>query len=140
VHSRPWTHTLVLTGELNARTAPALEEEIEGLCQEGVAALRLDLRRLERIDGVGIAVIAFRSQECTRRGHLFDVLSDTPVVRRALTEAGVAVIPEEPPAHGEPKLTLCPGGGEPDGAAQARRLPAGLGRLARWLPGDRSSP
>ncbi len=131
VHSRRWTHTLVLTGELSARSAPALEEEIEGLCQEGVAGLRLDLRQLKRIDHVGIAVIAFRSQECIRRGYSFEVMCELPVVRHALHDAGVAIVPPEPERRGGLRLTVHEGGQD---AATVRLQRADRGRLSRWRP------
>jgi anti-anti-sigma factor len=83
------THTLVVTGELHHRSAHALEAEIERLCEEGVTAITLDLRELSYIDSIGIAVIAFRSGLCKRRGHDFAVISGSPVIRRALEQAGV---------------------------------------------------
>ena len=43
-----WRHKLILTGKLDHRSAPELEEEIECLCQEGVTILTLDLRQLSR--------------------------------------------------------------------------------------------
>jgi len=84
------THTLVVTGELHHRSAHALEAEIERLCEEGVTAITLDLRELTYIDSIGIAVIAFRSGLCKRRGYDFAVISGSPVIRRALAQAGVS--------------------------------------------------
>jgi anti-anti-sigma factor len=83
------THTLVLKGELHHGSAPALEAEIERLCEEGVTAITLDLRELDYIDQIGIAVIAFRSGLCKRRGHDFAVISGSRVIQRALEQAGV---------------------------------------------------
>ena len=45
---RVWTHTLVLTGELNHRSAHVLETEIERACDEGVTGITLDLRQQRR--------------------------------------------------------------------------------------------
>src|SRR5690349_4619284 len=45
-------HTLVLTGELDRRSAHALEAEIERLCEDGVAGITLDLRELTYIDSI----------------------------------------------------------------------------------------
>jgi len=86
--ARIWRHTLILTGKLDYRSAPELEEEIECLCQEGVTNLTLDLRRLDEIDSTGVAVIAFRSALCKRRGHDFAVIPGSRVIHRALAEAG----------------------------------------------------
>jgi anti-anti-sigma factor len=133
-----WAHTLVLTGELNSRSAPALEEEIEGLCQEGVAALRIDLRRLERIDAAGVAVIAFRSQECVRIGCDFIVIAESPALRLALSDAGVALERIEAARPGTAKLVLFEDrSGRPEEWVTETEVPQRRpGRLARWLPGS----
>ncbi len=90
VHERAWRHTLILTGTLDGRSAPELEEEIECLCQEGVTHLTLDLRQLEALDTRGAHVIAFRSTLCRRRGHGFTVIPGSDTVQRALVDAGAA--------------------------------------------------
>jgi anti-anti-sigma factor len=84
-----WTHTLVLTGELTHRSAHRLEVEIERLCAEGVTGITLDLRELKHIDSIGVAVIAFRSRLCKRRGHDFALIPGSPLMRRAFEQAGV---------------------------------------------------
>jgi anti-anti-sigma factor len=85
-----WTHTLVLTGELNHRSAHALEAEIERLCQEGVTGITLDLRELTYIDSIGVAVIAFRCGLCERRGYDFALIPGSRFIHRAFEQAGVA--------------------------------------------------
>jgi anti-anti-sigma factor len=84
-----WTHTLILTGELNHRTAHALEAEIERLCKEGVTGITLDLRDLTHIDSIGVAVIAFRCGLCKRRGYDFAVIPGSRSIHRAFEQAGV---------------------------------------------------
>ena len=86
--ARIWRHTLILTGKLDYRSAPELEDEIECLCQEGVTNLTLDLRRLDEVDSTGVAVITFRSALCKRQGHDFAVIPGSRVIHRALAEAG----------------------------------------------------
>jgi anti-anti-sigma factor len=83
------THTLVLTGELDYRSAHALESEIERLCDEGVTGITLDLRELTFIDSIGVAVIAFRCRLCKRRGFDFAVIPGGAMIRRAFEQAGV---------------------------------------------------
>ncbi len=83
-----WRHKLILTGRLDRRTAVELEDEIECLCEEGVTTLTLDLRQLGAIDSVGARAIAFRGAVCKRRGRDFAVIPGSPVVHRALAEAG----------------------------------------------------
>lgn len=98
-HARPrltpasapvWRHKLILTGKLDYRSAPELEEEIECLCQEGVTILMLDLRQLDAIDSIGVTAIAFRGTACKRRGHDFAVIPGSRAIRSALAEAGAA--------------------------------------------------
>ena len=84
-----WRHTIVLTGALTHRTAHELEVEIEQRCADGVTAITLDLRELTYIDSSGVAVIAFRSRLCKRRGYEFAVVAGSPMMRRAFTQAGV---------------------------------------------------
>lgn len=81
-------HTLVLTGELDRVSAPALETEIERLCEAGVLTLTLDLRGLERVDASGVAVIAHRCGWCERHGCAVTLLTDAPSLQRALAQAG----------------------------------------------------
>ncbi len=96
-HARPqltlasapvWRHKLILTGELDHRSAPELDEEIECLCEEGVTTLTLDLRQLDAIDSAGVTVIARRGAICKMRGHDFAVISGSRVICGALVEAG----------------------------------------------------
>jgi anti-anti-sigma factor len=85
-----WTHTLVLTGELDRRSAHTLEAEIEQLCEDGVTGITLDLRRLEYIDWIGVAVIAFRCDHCKRRGYEFALIPGSTSIQRAFEQAGVS--------------------------------------------------
>jgi len=87
-----WTHTLVLDGALTHRSAHALEVEIERLCAAGVTGITLDLRGLTQIDSIGVAVIAFRSGLCKRRGYEFELIGGSRAVRRAFEQAGVAYL------------------------------------------------
>ncbi len=87
-----WNHTLILTGELNHRSAHALEVEIERLCEEGVTDITLDLRDLVAIDSVGVAVIAFRCSLCEKRGYGFRLIRGSRGVQRAFEQAGVIEI------------------------------------------------
>jgi anti-anti-sigma factor len=82
-------HTLILTGELDRRSAPALEAEMERLYGDGITALTLDLRELMYIDSIGIAVIAFRWGLCKRRGQDLALIPGSRLMRHALERAGV---------------------------------------------------
>jgi len=90
-----WRHTIVLTGALTYRTAHELEVEIEQRCADGVTAITLDLRELTYIDSSGVAVVAFRSRLCKRRGYEFAVVAGSPMMRRAFAQAGVGSLLDE---------------------------------------------
>jgi anti-anti-sigma factor len=85
-----WTHTLVLTGELDRRSVRTLEGEIERLFEEGVTGITLDLRGLTCIDPVGVRLITFRYGLCGRRGYDFGLIRGSASVQRAFEKAGVA--------------------------------------------------
>jgi anti-anti-sigma factor len=83
-----WRHKLIVTGRLDCGTAVELEDEIACLCEEGVTILTLDLRQLDAIDSVGAKTIALNGVACKGQGRAFAVVSGSPVVHRALAEAG----------------------------------------------------
>lgn len=87
---RTRVHTLVLTGELTHRSAHTLEAEMERLYEEGVTGITLDLRQLEYIDSIGVAVIAFRAGLSGRRGYDFELIPGPRPIHEAFAEAGQA--------------------------------------------------
>jgi anti-anti-sigma factor len=82
-------HTLVLIGELDRASAHTLEAEIEQLCESGTGGITLDLSKLSYIDATGVAVIAFRSRLCQRRGYEFALIPGSWFIQRAFELAGV---------------------------------------------------
>jgi anti-anti-sigma factor len=80
-------HTVLLLGELDRASAPALETEIERLCDAGIETLTLDLNGLTRIDAIGVAVIVYRRRWCARRGCELTLLVDAPLVRDAFARS-----------------------------------------------------
>jgi anti-anti-sigma factor len=82
-------HTLVLIGELDRASAHTLEAEIERLCESGAGGITLDLSKLSYIDSTGVAVIAFRSRLCQRRGYEFALVPGSWFVQRAFELAGL---------------------------------------------------
>jgi anti-anti-sigma factor len=85
-----WTHTLVLRGELDHRSAHALEAEIERLCEQGVTGITLDLRELDYLDAIGVAVIVFRCGHCRKHGFDFTLIPGSAAVQDAFEQAGVS--------------------------------------------------
>ena len=108
-------HTLVLTGALTHHSAQELEVEIDRRCEEGVSGITLDLRELAHIDVIGVAVVAFRSRLCERRGYRFSLIPGSEAIQRAFEEAGVidrlpfaaveAAAPAAPVAEARPSLS-----------------------------------
>jgi anti-anti-sigma factor len=105
-----WQHTLVLTGELDGRSAHALEAEIERLCEQGVTGITLDLRELTHIDSIGVAVIVFRCGHCRRRGFDFALIPGAPAVQAAFEQAGaIDALPfAQGDRAGSPPIRLAP--------------------------------
>ncbi len=117
-----WRHTVVLRGELHPRSATDLEAEIERLCEEGVTSITLDLRRVTYLDPIVVAVIAFRSGLCERRGYDFALIRGSRAIQRAFEQAGVAeslpFCEDEVPAA---KSQISPREFEAEGPVAARR-------------------
>jgi anti-anti-sigma factor len=109
------THTLILTGGLDRRSAHALEAEIERLCDDGVTGITLDLRQLTYIDAVGVAVIAFRCRLCQKRGYDFALIPGSQLMRDAFERAGVTELLPLEGAHNAVPL-------RPPAVARGRRL------------------
>jgi anti-sigma B factor antagonist len=83
-------HTLVLIGELDHASTHTLEAEIERLCEQGISAITLDLSKLSGIDSAGVAVIAFRSRWCRKRGCELSLIPGGRSIQRAFELAGLA--------------------------------------------------
>ncbi len=99
------THTLILTGELDYRSAHPLEAAIERLCEERVTGITLDLRELTYIDSIGVAVIAFRWGLCKRRGYDFALIPGSRFIHRAFEQAGVTdLLPFQQDDIGAPRM------------------------------------
>ena len=86
--ARPWSHTLVLKGDLDHHSASELEDELVCLLEEGVTALTLDLRQLHELDPRGAHVIALQSALFKGRGRRLHVLAGSPAVHCTLAATG----------------------------------------------------
>jgi hypothetical protein len=79
VERRPWSHTLILHGSLDAHSAPELEDEIDCLREEGVTSLTLDLRHLDAIDDDAMRVIAGHQASFSTCGRRLALLAQAPL-------------------------------------------------------------
>ena len=99
---RPWSHTLILKGDLDHHSAAELEDELVCLLEEGVTALTLDLRELHELDSRGAHVIALQSALFKGRGRRFGVLAGSPAVQGALAATGGPDLIRSEPAEEAP--------------------------------------
>ena len=77
-------HTLLLRGELDMSSAPALEGMLQELCEGGAQELVIDLRELEFMDSSGVRVIVgahLSAKEHGGRLSLVRLQSGSPVHR-----------------------------------------------------------
>lgn len=92
VRPRPWTHTLVLRGSLDERSAPDLEDEIECLREEGVTNLTIDLRQLDVVDASVMAVVAAQEAAFRRSGRHLSVLPAAPLSSGGLARENAEIL------------------------------------------------
>ena len=87
-------HTLILTGELDARSAPALETAVARHFADGSGAIALDLGRLNFIDSSGLWTILAAMRWCERQGRGFSLLPGPEAVQQVFEVTGlVDVLP-----------------------------------------------
>lgn len=85
-------HAVVLiAGELDAATAPALREELLVLAGEGIDRIVLDCRRLEFVDSFGLGVIVSAKKRLSQEGNALCLVAgaDQRTLRRLLEITGL---------------------------------------------------
>jgi len=92
-------HTLVVTGDLDFRAAPEIEEAIERACAEG-AEIVLDLTNIAFMDSAGLKCAVLAHKNCGRGGIGFSVTRG-PLVQRLFETSGVAAMFRTPLARAE---------------------------------------
>jgi anti-sigma B factor antagonist len=80
---------LVLSGELDIASAPILEAEIAGLCENGSGTITLDLSRLTFMDSTGLRAVLAADKLCSSRGHGFSLAGASGAVQRLFELTGV---------------------------------------------------
>jgi anti-sigma B factor antagonist len=81
--------TLLLAGELDLVTCPALYAEIQRLCAEGVGEIVLDLRDLSFIDSTGLRTILTIKALCEEHGCGLFLTSGQRQVQRLFAVSGL---------------------------------------------------
>jgi anti-sigma B factor antagonist len=82
-------YTLLLTGELDLASAPALEQILTELCTDGASGIVLDLSRLAFIDSTGLRTILTGMAICERHICGFWLIPGTSAVQRVFQLTGL---------------------------------------------------
>jgi anti-anti-sigma factor len=99
---------LAVSGELDLRTSPELEERLGNAFDAGAELVILDLRQIEFMDSTGLRVLLAAHQRAQESGRRFALVKGADQVERVLTLTGVRDLltvvdaPEELLAAGEP--------------------------------------
>jgi anti-sigma B factor antagonist len=89
---------LVVTGEMDLATAPALEGAVIRLCREGAKQLVLDLSQLEFIDASGLHAVSFARETCRQFGCEFCIVPGRKELHRLFKLSGLDQrLPFRPP-------------------------------------------
>ena len=82
-------HTLVLTGELDLASCPALNTAVARICTDATTAVVLDMRKLTFIDSSGIHAVLLAQQLCAEHECEFLVLPGQAQVQRVFEITGL---------------------------------------------------
>jgi anti-sigma B factor antagonist len=83
------TVVLIVTGELDLASSPALDEELRRIGESDVEVVIVDLRKLEFIDSTGLIVLVKASQRVEEAGKRFALVKGGQQVERLLNLTGV---------------------------------------------------
>ncbi len=82
-------HTLVLIGELDMASAPALDAALRGICSNATEAVALDLSSLTFMDSTGLRVMLLAKDLCQRHGCEFQLIRGPAQVQRLFEITGL---------------------------------------------------
>jgi anti-sigma B factor antagonist len=80
---------LAVSGELDLRTSPELEERLERAWSSDAELVILDLRQIEFMDSTGLRVLLGAHQRAQESGRRFALVRGADQVERVLTLTGV---------------------------------------------------
>ena len=80
---------LMVSGELDLRTGPELEERLTGAFRSGIELVILDLRQIDFMDSTGLRVLLAAHQRAHETGRRFALVRGADQVERVLTLTGV---------------------------------------------------
>jgi anti-anti-sigma factor len=82
-------HWLILAGELDLASAPALEAKVDELCVDGASAVVLDLSKLTFMDSTGLQAVLAATKRCGQHGTDFSLAGATGAVQRLFELTGI---------------------------------------------------
>jgi anti-anti-sigma factor len=80
---------VTVSGELDLRTSPQLEERLTAAFDAGAELVILDLRQVEFMDSTGLRVLLSAHQRAHEAGRRFALVRGADQVERVLTLTGV---------------------------------------------------
>jgi anti-anti-sigma factor len=88
VLSHGTSHMLILTGELDLSSSPALEGQVRRLCEGGASEILLELNQVRFIDHAGLHAILDSKEACAGEGCHFGLICGSPAVQLRLDLEG----------------------------------------------------
>ena len=88
-HNQGSAVVVAVSGELDLRTSPQLEERLIRAFDAGAELVILDLRQIEFMDSTGLRVLLSAHQRARETGRRFALVRGADQVERVLTLTGV---------------------------------------------------
>ena len=88
-HNEGSARMLTVSGELDLRTSPELEERLARMWNSNAELVILDLRQIEFMDSTGLRVLLGAHQRAQETGRRFALVRGADQVERVLTLTGV---------------------------------------------------
>ena len=88
-HASGFRHVLVLSGELDMASSPALDGAVRGICAGPTEALTIDLSRLTFMDSTGLRMVLLAKELCEGHGCEFLVVPGPPQIQRLFEVTGI---------------------------------------------------
>jgi anti-anti-sigma factor len=89
VRSADRAAVVVVSGELDLASAPALEEELHRALADAADLLIVDLRELEFIDSTGLGLLIKANRQAEAAGRRFAIVKGQSQVQRLLGVTGI---------------------------------------------------
>jgi anti-sigma B factor antagonist len=80
---------IIVSGELDLASAPALEDELDRAATDGADLLIVDLRELEFIDSTGLGLLIKANRQAEAAGRRFAIVRGQSQVQRLLGVTGI---------------------------------------------------